>query len=85
MHGNEEHSVSFSRTVDRDDVRVVQRGREPRLAQEALSKADIFRQLPREELESDHASKVDLLGEVDLTHPATCNQAFEPVTERGRA
>ena len=35
-----------------------------------------------EELEGDHASKVDLLGEVDLTHPATCKQAFEPVTER---
>ena len=44
-HGQEELAVLLARLVDRDDVRMVERGREPRLVEEALAEALVPGQL----------------------------------------
>ncbi len=78
-HREEEQAVLVSRLVDRDDVRVVERGGDPRLAQEALAEALVLGELGGDDLERDLAAEALLLGAVDRTHPATADERFDSV------
>ena len=44
-HRQEQHAVALADAVDRHDVRVLERGRHARLAQEALAEALVAREL----------------------------------------
>ena len=63
--------------VDRDDVRVVERGGDPRLALEASAETWVLGQLGRDELERDVAVELLLVGEVDDAHAATADQPLD--------
>ncbi len=78
-HGDEEQLAELSGLVDRDDVRVVDRGRELGLPQEALAEGRVLGQVGGEELERDVASQADVLGEVDDTHTTATEQGLDPV------
>ena len=78
-HREEENAVLLSGLVDGDDVRMVERGRDPRLAQEALAEALVLGELGRDHLERDLAPEPCLLGTVDRTHPPAADERFDPV------
>ena len=65
--------------VDRDDVRVVDRGGQPGLAQEALAEALVLRELGREDLQRDRPFEREVVGAVDDPHPAPADQRLDPV------
>ena len=56
--------------VDRDDVRVVERRRGPRLVLEPLQARRVGRDLFMENLQGDFAAEPLVPGEVHLSHPA---------------
>src|SRR5262245_61295266 len=56
--------------VDGADVRVAQRGRDARLALEALDRALVAGELRREKLQRDAAAEAMITGFVDLAHAA---------------
>jgi hypothetical protein len=62
--------VRLARLVDRDDRRVLDRRRQPRLAQEPLAIAVIVGQRRPQHLQGDHAPEPQVLGAVDDPHPA---------------
>ena len=56
-HCNEQEALGLAGLVDRDHVRVVDRGSEPRLAQEPLAEALVLGQLGGEQLQRDLAAE----------------------------
>ena len=58
---------------------MVDRGGEPRLAQEALAEALVLGELGSEHLERDLAPERTVLGPVDDAHPAPPEQGLDPV------
>ena len=54
-HRDVQLPVDLARVVDRDDVRMLERGRHPRLGQEALPERDVLGELRREQLQRDVA------------------------------
>ena len=78
-HGEEEQAVLISRLVDGDDVGVIERGGDPRLAQEALAEALVLGELGGDHLERDLASEPLLLGAVDRAHPPSADEGLDPV------
>jgi hypothetical protein len=80
VHGDEENAVRVAGAVDGDDVRMVERSSESRLPQEALAEPLVLRKVPGERLESNLAAELDLLRQIDLTHPAAGEQPIESVT-----
>ena len=69
-HRDPEDAVFLARLVDRDDVRVVERRCEPRLAREPLAEGLVLAQLRREQLERDGAAQREVLRPVDDAHAA---------------
>ena len=65
--------------VDGDDVRVVDRGGQPRLAQEALAEALVLGELGGEDLQRHRPLECEVVGAVDDAHPAAADQRFQPV------
>ena len=84
-HRDVELALVLAGVVDRDDVRMVERGGELRLAQEALSEAPVLGQLRCEQLEGDLAVERKVVGPVDDAHPAAAEQRLDPVAEELRA
>ena len=78
-HGEEEDAVVLACLVDRDDVRVVERCRDPRLAQEALAEANVRGEFRSDDLECHLAAEPLLVGAVDRTHPAAPDEGLDPV------
>ena len=76
-HGEKEQAVLISRLVDGDDVRMVERGRDLRLAEEALAEALVLGELGRDDLERDLAPETLLLGTVDGAHPPSADERFD--------
>ena len=78
-HGEEEGAVLVSRLEDRDDVRVVEGGGDPRLAEEALAEAAVLGELGRDHLERDLAPERQLLGAVNRTHAPAADERLDLV------
>ena len=77
-HGDVEEPVGLPGVVDGDDVRVVDRGRDVRLAHEALAELLVPGQLVRQHLERDLAGEPYLLRDVDDAHAAAAEDRFDP-------
>ncbi len=78
-HRDEEQLAELAGLVDRDDVRVVDRGRELRLAQEAVAERFVLGEVGGEELERDVALQALVLGQVDDAHAAAAEQGLDAV------
>src|SRR4029077_14074648 len=79
-HRDVQGALLLARVVDRDDVRVVDRRREARLAHEALAERLILGELWRDELERDRAVEVELHGPIDHAHAAPPGDAGDAMT-----
>ncbi len=84
-HRDVENSLGVARVVDRDDVRVQQRGGRSRLADEPFAEALVLGQLRREQLEGDHVPEPQVLGAIHHAHAATTADALDPVSGENRS
>ena len=80
-HREIDAAVDVARVVDRDDVRVLERHHELRLAREALAEAIVARQGRRDELERNRPLQAQVVRPVDDAHPAAADQLLDPVAE----
>ena len=80
-HREVDAAVDVARVVDRDDVRVLQRHHELRLAGEALAEPLVPRQGGRDELQRDGPLQAQVVGPVHDAHPAAADQLLDPVAE----
>ena len=78
-HGDEEEVLGRPGLVDRDDVRMVDRRSQFRLAQEAVAERLVLGQTGSEQLERDPALEPQILGQVDDAHSAPAQQRLDPV------
>ena len=70
LHGQEVETVGLLDRVDRDDVRMPQGGHRAGLALEALQSLGVRGDFPRQDLQCDRATEIEIFGPEDLTHPA---------------
>ena len=80
-HREKEETFMLARGDSRNDVRVIEAGRDLRFAHEALAKALIATELWRKQFESDAAAGRDLLGEINGAHRALADERVH--TEAG--
>ena len=73
--------VDVARVVDRDDIRVLERHHELRLAREALAEALVPGQGRRHQLQRDRPLQAQVVGPVHDAHPAAAEQLLDPVSE----
>ena len=78
-HRDEQAIVGLAGLVDRHHVRMVERRRDPRLAQEALAKARVLRVALGEELERHAALEPRIEGAVDLPRPPAPDELLDLV------
>jgi hypothetical protein len=78
-HRDEQPPVGFAGLVDRDHVRVVDRGQHARLALEAGSEALVGRQLRRDDLQRHRPVERDLRRAVDGAHAALAGHPLDAV------
>ena len=85
LHRQVEQPVDLAGVVDRDDVRVLQGGGDPRLAREALAEARGLGEVGRDDLDGGPAPEVEVLGAVDHAHAAAADPLLDPVAGDHRA
>ena len=78
-HREEEGTVVFPRTEDRDDVRMVERRGDTRLVQEALPESVALRELGSDHLQRHPTPEAELLGAIDRAHSASADEPFDLV------
>jgi hypothetical protein len=78
-HGDVQLAGDLAGVVDGDDVRVVDRGGEAGLAQEALAEPFVFRELGSENLQRHRPFEREVVGAVDHPHPAPADQRLDPI------
>ena len=87
LHDEEVRVFAFADVEDRDDVRVVQARREPRLVQEHLDEALVLREVRQHALDRDallEALHADGFAEVHLRHAAGFEALDDAVLVFGR-
>ena len=85
LHREVEHPVDLAGVVDGDDVRVLERGGDPRLAREALAEALGLGEVGRDDLDGGAALEVQVLRAVDHAHAAAADPLLDPVSRDDRA
>ena len=80
LHGNEQRAVVLTDFVDRADVRVIERGRRLRLAQQPGVRRGVGAGRGRQHLDGDAAIKRGILAEVHLAHAAGAQRPQDPVS-----
>ena len=78
-HREEEPVLALARLVDRDDVRVLERGLEETLAAEALAERRLAAELGGDHLERDGAREGQLGRLVDGAHAAAADQGVDAI------
>jgi hypothetical protein len=84
-HGDVELAVDLSCLVDRDHVRVVDRGGEHRLALEALAESAVVGEVVGDQLQRDRPGERDLGRAIDPAHASLTGDAFDLVPREHRA
>jgi len=84
-HGQVQLAFCLTCPVDRHDVRMVERGGQLRLPQEALPEAAVLRELRRDHFQRHLARELFFLGPVDGAHAAAADQRLDPVAGDGAA
>ena len=80
-HRQVQPAVGLAGVVDRDDVRVLERGGQLGLSEEACPEAIVLRQLGGHELERERALQAHVVRPVDDAHAAPADQPLDPVLE----
>jgi hypothetical protein len=83
LHREVEQPVDLAGVVDRDDVRVLERRGDPRLALEALAEALRLGVFRGDDLDRGAAPEVQVLGPVDDAHAAAPEAGLDPVAGDG--
>jgi len=78
-HRDVQQILVRAHVVDGDHVRVVQRGRDPRLLQEPGPEHVVGGQLGRQHLQRDDVVQAEVLGLVDHAHPTAAEHRANPV------
>ena len=78
-HGDEEDVLGRPGLVDRDDVRMVDRRGQLRLAQEAVTERLVLGEARSQQLERDLPLEPQILGQVDDAHAAQAQQRLDPI------
>ena len=78
-HGDEEEVLGRPGLVDRDDVRMVDRRGQLRLAQEAVTERFVLGEAGGKQLERDLPLEPQILGQVDDAHAAPAQQRLDPI------
>ena len=81
-HRDEQRPLRLAGLVDGNDVGVLDRRRQPRLAQKAGPEALVPGELGRQQLERHLASEPLLVGEEDGAHPPAAEQRLDPIAEQ---
>ena len=84
LHDEEVDPVRVIHFVDRDDVRVIERGCGARLLEKPIAPIAIARRARGDDLDGHDASQTRVDGAVDDTHAALPDQVFNPVMREGR-
>src|SRR5271169_896417 len=84
-HRDEQQAVLLARIEDGNDVRVVDRGRDLRLAPKALAEALLAGALRADQLEGHRALKRELLGPVDNRHVSMADDLLDTAPRDDRA
>jgi hypothetical protein len=84
-HRQVQAPLVLARLVDRDDVRVVERGGELRLLEERPPEYLVLSQLPSNQLERNRALEPQVGGPVHDAHPAAPDHRFDPIAGEDRA
>jgi hypothetical protein len=79
VHRHEEESLILARVVDRDDVRVADGDRDPRLLREAPAETRVLGEIGRDHLQGHDVIERQVRGPVDDSHPALAGHALDPV------
>jgi hypothetical protein len=79
MHRDVQDALGLVRVVDRNDVRMVDRRRELRFAEEPIVAPLALGEVGREDLERHLASQPDVFGQVDDAHAASADHALDSV------
>ena len=77
LHGEPEQRSALRDPVNRDDVRMVERGRGTSFALEALDQPRSIRQLRGQDLDRDLAVELEVAREEDYGHPAAPEQLLD--------
>ncbi len=78
-HGDEEDVLGRPGLVDRDDVRMVDRRGQLRLAQEAVTERLVLGEAGSQQLERNPPLEPQILGQVDDAHAAQAEQRLDPI------
>ena len=78
-HGDEEEVLGRPGLVDRDDVRMVDRRGQLRLAQEAVTERLVLCEVRGQELERNPPLEPQILSQVDDAHAAPAEQRLDPI------
>jgi hypothetical protein len=81
-HRQVEHAVRVARVVDRDDVRVLQAGRDGGLPLEAVAVLPVGGERRGEHLEGDRAAQLEVAGAVDDAHTAFADEGVDAVARQ---
>jgi hypothetical protein len=84
-HRDEQELAVLAGLVDGDHVRVVERGRDPRLAREPGAEGLVARELGRDQLERDGPVEGELARAVYDAHAAAPGLCLDPVAGDARA
>ena len=84
-HRDVENSLGVARVVDRDDVRVEQRGGRSGLADEPFAEALVLGQLRREQLEGDQFPSRRFSARYTTLMPPRPQNALDPVSGENRS
>ena len=79
VHGHEQEPVLLAGVVNRNDVGVSQRDRDPRLVGEAAAKAAVAGEVRRDHLERDDVIENEMGGAIDDPHAAAAGDPLDPV------
>jgi hypothetical protein len=78
-HRQVQHTVRVARVVDRDDVRVLEAGRDGGLPLEAVAVLPVGGERRRQHLQGDRAPQVQVARAVDDPHAALADERFDAV------
>jgi hypothetical protein len=84
-HRDEGDAVLLARVVDGDDVGVVERGGDLRLAEEALAGGGVLDELGADDLQRDGALQQQVRRAIDDAHAAATGHCLDTVTGEDRA
>jgi hypothetical protein len=81
-HDEEDEAIHFTYAMDRDDVRMREPGRGPRLLHETFARGGETREMHWQDFDGDVAIELNVAREVNDSHSAASNLALQGILSR---